>query len=186
MTGQGPVSDRTGLADHPRTTLSPREAACLVQVGRSSIMRAISGGNLPAHRDNRNQWQIDLKALERWRADRPDHNRTMTGLHDRSPDRAAPDHLSAVAQELAEARAQVAEMQVRAEQLETRLDERAALVRMAEDRALASDTARAAAEARAQVAEALAAKLTDILATRPVSAPEPPSPRRRWWPWGRG
>lgn len=186
MTGQGPGSDRTGLADHPRTTLSPREAARLAQVGRSSIMRAIARGDLSACRDNRNQWRIELEVLERWLAGRPDHDRIITEDHDRSRDRAAPDHLLVVAQELAEARAQVAEMQVRAEQLEGRLDERAALVRMAEDRALASDTARAAAEARAQGAEALAAKLTDILATRPVSAPEPSSPRRRWWPWGRG
>lgn len=186
MTGQGPGNDRTGPADHPRTTLSPREAACLAQVGRSSIMRAIAGGNLPARRDNRNQWQIELEVLERWRAGRPDHDRTMIENHDRSPDRVGPDHLAAMAQELAEARAKAVEMQVRTKQLEARLEERAALVRMAEDRTLASDAARIAAEARAQGAEALAAKLTDILAVRPVAAPEPPSPRRRWWPWGRG
>jgi len=175
MTGQEPDSDRSGLADHPWTTLSPREAARLAGVGRSSIMRAIAAGDLPARRDNRNQWQIEREALDRWRAARPDHDRTLPANPDRAPDQAALNHLSALAQELTEAKAQAAEERARADQLEARLEERTALVRAAEARA-------DSAEARAAAAEAQAAKLTDLLAPRPAPEP-PPSPRRRWWPW---
>lgn len=170
MTGQGPDSDRAGPADHPWATLSPREAARLAGVGRSSIMRAIAAGDLPARRDNRNQWQIEREALDRWRVARPDIDRTLPADPDRTPDRAAPDHLSALAQELTEARAQAAEERARADQLEARLDERAALVR--------------AAEADRDRWRALAEKLTERLAASPVDLPAPPS--RRWWPWSRG
>lgn len=173
MTGQGPDTDRTGPGVQPRTTFSPREAARLVQVGRSSIMRAIASGDLPARRDNRNQWQIELEALERWRAGRPDHDRPMSNDPDRLVDRTSPDHLSALARELAETRAQVADVRSQNAQLQARLEERASLVR--------------AAEARAQAAEALATKLADLLAAREAPAPaaNPTAPKhRRWWWWG--
>lgn len=54
-----------------RKTLSPRKAAEHVKCGRSSIMRALSSGELPAIRDNRNTWQIEVSELEKWAADRP-------------------------------------------------------------------------------------------------------------------
>lgn len=54
-----------------RTTLSPRKAADRIGCGRSSIMRALSSGDLPAIRDNRNRWQIDLIDLEKWAENRP-------------------------------------------------------------------------------------------------------------------
>lgn len=45
-------------------------------------MRALSSGDLPAIRDNKNAWQIDVDALEKWAEKRPgpspDTNRTMT------------------------------------------------------------------------------------------------------------
>lgn len=172
MTGPGPNTDRTGPGVQPRTTLSPREAARLIQVGRSSIMRAIASGDLPARRDNRNQWQIELETLERWCAGRSDHDRSVSTDHDRPAARTSPDHLSTFARELAEARAQVADMRSQNAQLQVRLEERAALVR--------------AAEGRAQAAEALAAKLADLLAAREAPAPaaEPTAPKRwRWWSW---
>lgn len=170
MTGQGPGSDRTEPADHPWTTLSPREAACLAGVGRSSIMRAIAGGDLPARRDNRNQWQIEREALDRWRMARLDPERALPADPDRTPDRSTLAPLSALTQELTEARAQAAEERARADQLEARLDERAALVR--------------AAEADRDRWRALAEKLTERSAASPVDLPAPPS--RRWWPWHRG
>lgn len=34
-------------------------------------MRALSSGDLPAIRDNRNRWQIDLTDLEKWAENRP-------------------------------------------------------------------------------------------------------------------
>lgn len=136
-------------------------------------MRAIAAGDLPARRDNRNQWQIEWEALDRWRMARSDPDRTLPTDPDRTPDRAAPDHLSALAQELTEARAQAAEERARADQLEARLDERAALVR--------------AAEADRDRWRALAEKLTDR-PTAPSAAPASflTSPPRRWWPWRRG
>lgn len=177
MTGQGPGRDRTRPADHPRAILSPREAARFVGVGRSSIMRAIAAGDLLARRDNRNQWQIDREALDRWRAARPDPDRALPTNPDRTPDRATSDHLTALAQELTEARAQAAEERARADQLEARLEERAALVRAAEARAQA-------AEADRDGWRALAGKLTDQLAARPTDSPaEPPAPARRAWRW---
>lgn len=179
MTGQGPDSDRTGPAAPPRATLSPREAARLAKVGRSSIMRAIAAHDLPARRDNRNQWQIEREALDRWRAARPAPVRAETTDPDRAPDRApdpaSPDHLHTLVQEMTEARAQATEERARADQLQIRLEERAALVRAAEARA-------DRAEARAAAAEVQAAKLTDLLAVRPAPSP-PPTPRRRWWLW---
>lgn len=63
-----------------RIFLSPRQAADRAGCGRSSIMRALSSGDLPAHRDNRNTWQIETEALDKWASDRsgrvPDNDRT--------------------------------------------------------------------------------------------------------------
>lgn len=54
-----------------RVFLSPRQAATRIGCGRSSIMRALSSGDLPAIRDNKNAWQIDAEALDRWADKRP-------------------------------------------------------------------------------------------------------------------
>ena len=59
--------------------------------------------------------------------------------------------------------------------LEARLEERAALVRAAEERTQA-------AEADRDHWRTLADKLTERLAERPVALPPEPPPRR-WWPW---
>lgn len=167
-------------ADHPRTTLSPREAARLTRAGRSSIMRAIAAGHLPARRDNRNQWQIEREALDRWNTARADHDRTMTV--DRSgPDRSTWADHPKTALALAAARATIA-------QLEARLEDRAALVRAAEDRAQTAEDRTRAAEAERDRWRALAERLTEREA--PQASSSPPSqaaPRpRRWWPWSRG
>lgn len=181
MTGQGPDSDRAGPVDHTRTTLSPREAAHLVGVGRSSIMRAIAAGELPARRDNRNQWQIEREALDRWRSSRPDHDRTTPIDHDRTPDRtpdrAGPDQIAALTVQLTDALAQAARERVRSAQLEARLDERAAVVRLAEDRARSAERDRD--HWRDQV-EALTVQTATWTAA--LTRPAPPSPRR-WWQW---
>ena len=68
-----------------RIFLSPRQAATRIGCGRSSIMRALASGDLPAIRDNKNAWQIDAEALDRWADKRPgpspdqgpDNDRTM-------------------------------------------------------------------------------------------------------------
>lgn len=183
MTGQGPDTDRIGLADQPLGTLSPREAARIAQVGRSSIMRAITGGELPAWRDNRNQWQIAPEALDRWRAARLDHDqapdRIMSMGPDRIPDRAGPDPLSALARDLSEARAQAADACREIAQLQARLDERAALVRATEARAEAAEDRTRAVELDRDRWRAMAERLAE----RPAPPADPPSPPRRAWRW---
>lgn len=49
-------------------------------------MRALSSGDLPAHRDNRNTWQIETEALDKWASDRSGHvpDNVRTEVSDRS------------------------------------------------------------------------------------------------------
>ncbi len=61
------------------TTLTPGQAAKRVGCGRTSIMRALTSGELRAIRNNLGQWQIDLQVLDDWSSLR------------RSPDRQQPD-----------------------------------------------------------------------------------------------
>lgn len=163
MTQTGP--DRTVGQD--RSTLSPREAARIAKVGKSTIMRAIEATELEARRDNRNQWRIERSALDRWTMDRPGPNRDS--LTDRTnTDRDSPvgrtvADWSTLADDLDKARLTIAQM-------EARLEERAALVR--------------ATEADRDRWRALAEKLTDR-PTAPLADLPAPSPRR-WWPWRRG
>lgn len=149
-----------------RSTLSPREAARIAKVGKSTIMRAIEAAQLEARRDNRNQWRIERSALDRWTTDRPGSDR------DSPMDRTEPDRdsligrigadWSTLADDLNTARLTIAQM-------EARLEERAALVR--------------AAEADRDRWRALAEKLTDRPAA-PFADPPALPPRRAWrWPW---
>lgn len=163
MTQAGP--DRTVGQD--RSTLSPREAARIAKVGKSTIMRAIEATHLEARRDNRNQWRIERTALDRWTMDRPVSDRDIStdkieADRDNRVGRTGADW-STLVDELDAARLNIAQM-------EARLEERAALVR--------------AAEADRDRWRALAEKLTD----RPTAPPaDPPAPApRRWWPWRRG
>ena len=95
--------------DHPRTTLSPREAARISGVGRSSIMRALSSGQLEARRDNHNDWQIDRDALDRWIAARRGQARTMSEDH---PADHPADHTRTL-EELAAATATISQLEAR-------------------------------------------------------------------------
>ena len=163
MTQSGP--DRTVGQD--RSTLSPREAARIAKVGKSTIMRAIEATQLEARRDNRNQWRIERSALDRWTMDRPGPDRDspadrINADRDSPMDRTRADW-STLADDLNKARLTIAQM-------EARLEERAALVR--------------AAEADRDRWRDLAEKLTDRPAAPPADLP-PPS-LRRWWPWRRG
>ena len=149
-----------------RSTLSPREAARIAKVGKSTIMRAVKANQLEARRDNRNQWRIERSALDRWTMERPDSDRdTPTGWAE--PDRDSPmsragADWSTLADDLDTARLTIAQM-------EARLEERAALVR--------------AAEADRDRWRALAEKLTDRPAA-PFADPPALPPRRAWrWPW---
>lgn len=161
-------------------SLSPAKAAQLAKVSRRTIMRAIDAQELRAFRDNRNRWQIGPEELEKW----ADTQSSPSGQRPHDAHLTAHPDQNETALGLAAARANIA-------QLEARLDERAALVRMTEMRAQAAEAARAGAENRAVAAEALAAKLTDLLATCAAAAPAAPEPAavpspRRWWPWRRG
>lgn len=51
---------------HPLGHLSPGKAAALTGRGRTTIMRAITAGELAAFRDNANNWQITVQALSDW------------------------------------------------------------------------------------------------------------------------
>ena len=51
---------------HPLGHLSPGKAAALTGRGRTTIMRAITSGELSAFRDNANNWQITVEALSAW------------------------------------------------------------------------------------------------------------------------
>lgn len=138
-----------------RSTLSPREAARIAKVGKSTIMRAIEAAQLEARRDNRNQWRIERSALDRWTTDRPGSDRD-------SPIGRIGADWSTLADDLNTARLTIAQM-------EARLEERAALVR--------------AAEADRDRWRALAEKLTDRPAA-PFADPPALPPRRAWrWPW---
>ena len=153
-----------------RSTLSPREAARIAKVGKSTIMRAIEATQLEARRDNRNQWRIERSALDRWTMDRPGPDR------DSPTDQAKADwdsplgrtgaDWSTLADDLDKARLTIAQM-------EARLEERAALVRTV--------------EADRDHWRALAEKLTDR-PTAPSADPAPSltSARRRWRFWRRG
>lgn len=57
-------------------TLTPKQAADRAGCGRSSIMRALASGELPATRDNRGRWKIDPDALDLWAGQRPVTDRT--------------------------------------------------------------------------------------------------------------
>lgn len=149
-----------------RSTLSPREAARIAKVGKSTIMRAIEATHLEAIRDNRNQWRIERSALDRWTMDRPGSDRdspTDRTKADRdSPMGRTEADWSNLVDDLDTARLTIAQM-------EARLEERAALVR--------------AAEADRDRWRALAEKLTDRPAAPFVDPPAFP-PRRTWrWPW---
>lgn len=149
-----------------RSTLSPREAARIAKVGKSTIMRAIDAAQLEARRDNRNQWRIERSALDRWTTDRPGSDRDSP-MDRTEPDRDSPigrigADWSTLADDLNTARLTIAQM-------EARLEERAALVR--------------AAEADRDRWRALAEKLTDRPAA-PFADPPALPPRRAWrWPW---
>lgn len=59
-------------------TLSPAQAAKRAQVGRTTIMRALSTGEMRGIRDNRNAWRIAPEDVDSWSSDRPVNDRTMT------------------------------------------------------------------------------------------------------------
>ena len=163
MTQTGP--DRTVGQD--RSTLSPREAARIAKVGKSTIMRAIEATQLEARRDNRNQWRIERSTLDRWTMDRPGPDRDSPADRTKA-DRDSPmgrtgADWSTLADDLNKARLTIAQM-------EARLEERSALVR--------------AAEADRDRWRDLAEKLTDRPAAPPADLPAPSL--RRWWPWRRG
>ncbi len=65
--------------------ISPREAARRSGISRSTIMRALSSRELKAIRDNRNQWQIAVEALDEWFSAQRGPARSMTMDHHEPP-----------------------------------------------------------------------------------------------------
>lgn len=111
-----------------RTTLSPRKAADHVGCGRSSVMRALASGDLPAIRDNRNAWQIDVADLEEWAAKRPGQ------APDPDPDTSrttVPDHPQTVYTDTPETLARLAVAEARLSDVTAERDRLAALLEKA-------------------------------------------------------
>lgn len=54
------------MSAHSHKHMSPAQAAQVSGVSRWTIMRAIKSQDLPAFRDNRNQWQIKGDDLDIW------------------------------------------------------------------------------------------------------------------------
>lgn len=77
----GPLAARLLVGHHPAMSrlLSPVQVAKLAQCGRSSVMRALSSGDLRGIRDNKNRWQVDEEEAKRWAGQRPEHDRSKTG-----------------------------------------------------------------------------------------------------------
>lgn len=66
------------MVAHTNLHMSPAQAAQAAGVSRWTIMRAIKSHDLPAHRDNRNQWKITAEDLRDWRS----HTvRTLDEMH---------------------------------------------------------------------------------------------------------
>lgn len=63
--------------DTPQT-LSPAQAAKRANVGRTTIMRALSSGELRGVRDNRNSWRIASEDVDAWCGHRPVIDRAVT------------------------------------------------------------------------------------------------------------
>ena len=105
ISGHSPVMDTR--------MLSPKQAAAHAGCGRTSIMRALSSGNLKALRDNEGNWQISLPELEDWMSMRrsPDrHYPAMTESRSAVIPVDTPETLARMA--AAEARAEILAKQV--------------------------------------------------------------------------
>ncbi len=196
-TGTGPRAAPEQAHGPDRDTLSPRQAARIAVVGKSTIMRAIDGLDLPARRDNRNQWRIQRADLNRWMADREQSRGTgpRTGPgQDRGPEGDTPVHL-----EITGMRAMLARLEeeraAEIARLEAELTEaRATLAAQAE--ATAADRQRIIElETRIAAQDKAAALQSDLVSAereRAAAAERDRDrwhdhatnpPRRRWWPW---
>lgn len=95
--------------------LSPRQAAERAGCGRSSIMRALSSGQLRGIRDNEGRWQIEPEAVDDWMSMR------------RSPDRQSPDmttgHPMVTLSDTPETLAKLAAAEAKIEGLEARVED---------------------------------------------------------------
>ena len=110
--------------DMDRTTLSPRQAATRAGCGRSSIMRALASGELPAIRDNKNAWQIDAEALDRWADKRPGQSPDHEPVTEDQirPDRTTPTDTPETLIRLAVAEARLADVTAERDRLAVMLE----------------------------------------------------------------
>lgn len=72
--------------------LTPQKAAHRAKCGRSSIMRALSSGELKGTRDNAQRWRIPAEAVDDWMTMRPDDRQRPVITKDKADhDRTAAD-----------------------------------------------------------------------------------------------
>lgn len=100
-----------------RVFLSPRQAATRIGCGRSSIMRALTSGELPAIRDNKNAWQIDAEALDRWSEKRPGPSPDQGAVTDRTAETDQPEPARTTPADTPETLVRLAAAETRAEML---------------------------------------------------------------------
>lgn len=104
------------------TMLTPQAAAKRAQVGRSTIVRALSDKTLLGVRDNRNRWKIDAEEIDRWAESRD--QRSVTG-HDHT-DHVVTETVTPTDQQgeaLTSARIEVARLEAVVGELRERLNE---------------------------------------------------------------
>jgi hypothetical protein len=142
--------------------LTPHQAAAHAKVSRGTIMNALKDGALIGFRDNRNRWQIKPDDLAKW-------------LSERTVNASAKAHNSDTLKIPA-----IDEKDLRIAVLEAELKgERQRIFDLAREfERERSNLERAIEDWKAQAQE-LARR--DI----PKAQPEPPPPRRSWWPWSR-
>lgn len=112
------------------TTLSPAAAAKFAGVSRSAIMRAINSKQLNAYRDNRNRWQIERDALDKWSATRPEQDRSVS-TSDPITDRPVTETDQATITELATAKATIKGLEARLADTQAERDRLAVLLEKA-------------------------------------------------------
>ncbi len=113
----------TGIS---RTMLTPDQAARRAGCGRSSVMRALTSGQLHGVRANTGRWRISSDELERWISDRPASEPVTTDQKPARPDLADMNQVESLRKERDEARIEAATLRVELNQFHERLTETAA------------------------------------------------------------
>lgn len=117
------------MTEGTRKFFSPKAAATHAGCGRTTIMRALSSGDLPAIRDNKNAWRIAESDLDAWSGQRP--------VPDQTPTENTPGHVAATVTDTPETLARLAVAEARlADALAERDRWQALALRLSEPRPL--------------------------------------------------